>query len=83
MGEREAVFDAIEMRVIEVICPKCGGGVVFDAANETQKAPASCPSCNVGTDQEMFSWLSGYRAWYQAISKSQKKFKFRVRLKNE
>ena len=83
MGEHELILDATEMRVIEIICPTCGGGVVFDSANESQKPPSHCPSCDKGIDQEMFSWLAGYRNWYQAISKSQKKFRFRVPLKHE
>jgi hypothetical protein len=84
VGEHELIFDAKEMRVIEVVCPKCGGGVVFDAANESQSPPSRCPSCESGgNDPEMSSWLGGYRKWYQAIVGSQKKFRFRVPIKHE
>lgn len=82
MGERELILNAKEMAVVEVICSKCGGGVIFDAANESQNPPTRCPSCDT-VDLEMSSWLLGYRMWYQAIVKSQKKFRFRVPLRNE
>ncbi len=77
MGEHELILNAKEMRVIEVICAKCGAGVIFDSANDSQQPPSRCPSCEV-SDPEMFSWLSGYRKWYQAIANSQKQFRFRV-----
>jgi hypothetical protein len=77
MGERESIFNAKEMRIIEITCDQCGTGVVFDSANEGGAVPIRCPGCNA-EDQQMFSWLLGYRKGYQAITSSQKVFKFRV-----
>lgn len=77
MGEKELIFDAKEMRAVEVTCPKCGAGIVFDSANDKQPPPARCPSCH-HEDMEMFSWLTGYRKWYQAVAASEKRFRFRV-----
>jgi len=77
MGEHELILNAKEMRVVEVICPSCGAGVVFDAGNDQQNAPSRCPGC-AKDDTEMYSWLTGYRKWYQAIVSSQKQFRFRV-----
>ena len=79
MGEHELIFNAKEMRIVEVICPICGGGVIFDAADDGQKAPVSLSSC-ASDDEEMYSWLNGYRKWYQAITHSQKQFRFRVQI---
>lgn len=81
MGEHELFFDAKEMRIVEVVCPICGAGVVFDAGNEQQKVPSRCPSC-AADDPEMYAWLGQYRKWYQAILPSQKKFRFRVPVKS-
>ena len=79
MGERELILDAKEMRIVEISCPKCGAGIVFDAAKNDQNPPSRCPSCESGaTDPEMFTWLTGYRKWYQSIAASQKKFRFRI-----
>ena len=77
MGDKEFVFNAKEMRVIEVTCDHCGTGIVFDCANEGTGVPLRCPSCNT-EDQQMYSWLLGYRKLYQAITSSKKAFKFRV-----
>lgn len=77
MGDKEFVFDAKEMRIIEVICEHCGTGIVFDCTNEKPHVPHSCPGCGV-QDQEMFSWLTGYKKWYTAIAGSKKQFRFRV-----
>ena len=77
MGETELIFDAKEMKVIQVTCANCGLGIVFDCTNEKARPPAQCPGCNL-IDQEMYSWLTGYQKWYIAIVGSKKAFHFRV-----
>lgn len=82
MGDKEFVFDAKEMRKIEVTCEHCGTGIVFDCSDEKIGVPHTCPSCNT-QDTQMYSWLGGYRKWYQAIISSKKQFNFRVREKQD
>jgi len=81
MGEHELILNAKEMRIVEVICPICKAGVIFDAGDDKMRAPSRCPSCATD-DPEMYTWLGGYRKWYQAIAASQKQFRFRVPISN-
>ena len=77
MGENELVFDAKEMKVIEVTC-QCGTGIVFDCTNDKAAVPHVCPGCS-NSDGKMQSWLLGYKQWHAAITGSDKQFHFRVR----
>jgi hypothetical protein len=82
MGEHEIVFNAREMKIVEVTCHKCGVGSVLDCSNEKSGIPRGCPGCGL-VDETLFAWLNGYRKWYQAIAGSQYKFSFRVPLRDK
>ncbi len=71
MGTKEFRLAASELKTVEVLCVKCGAGVVFNAALDTVVPPRCCPSCGESYEGSVFVWLTGYRKWYQAVSSNQ------------
>ena len=80
MGEKELVFDFLEMKRISYQCKQCKTVVVFDVTLTETRIPDRCPCCGVVPVSSVIERsLNIYRNLYQEVSKASKEFTLQFR----
>jgi hypothetical protein len=82
MSEQELVFSVKELHVMSLACANCGHGTIFDFETKDcleKLVSPKCAVCNTELDVDLREQLSGYRGFYDSMSKCER-VEFRVRL---
>ena len=86
MGQKELVFDLLEMNRISYQCGKCRTVVVFDVTSTSTQVPSGCPCCGtIPAEAIIKRCLDNYRNIYQKVleARQQVTFQFRVAQQGE
>ena len=81
MGEKELIFNLLELNRVSYQCTKCKTVVVFDVTATETQVPDGCPCCgSIAAGDTVRRCLNTYRNLYQEALKASKQVTFQFRV---
>ncbi len=83
---KEYVFDVAELKLLSIVCEKCGAEVIIDISVSDTKAriPRGCPSCGDEFAPLFYDGLNSFLTAYSKLTASEKPHaSARIRIRRE
>ena len=81
MSEKEISLSFEELHHMEVYCPKCKTGILFNVSDKAS-IPTRCCSCHDDLPQHICTAMRSYREFFRNAMDSTAELKFRIKAPN-